>query len=361
MFEKLTQTLDGFLELGIPGYDCVVYHKGECVYRRKNGYADRDNKVPMSGGELYNIYSCSKVITCTAALMLYERGLLGLDDKLSKYLPEFAEMTVKTENGTKKAENDIKIKHLFTMTAGFSYDLNSPQLAKCKEETDGKCPTREVMKYLAKEPLLFEPGESWEYSLCHDVLAAVVEVVSGMKYGEFVRENIFKPLEMHNSTFLLPDSELDRLCAQYYVDADTNTVMERAKSLDFKLGTEYESGGAGCISTVEDYIKFTEGVRTGKLLKPETIKLMTTDYLTDKQREACWVENYGYGLGVRCSTGNDDLTDFGWGGAAGAHLAIDIENEFTMFYAQHVLYSAAQPLRDQLPRIVRDEIKSAQK
>lgn len=240
------------------------------------------------------------------------------------------------------------------MTAGFSYDLNSPQIVKCKEETNGKCPTREVMKYLAKEPLLFEPGEKWEYSLCHDVLAAVVEVVSGMKFGDFVKENIFKPLNMNNSTFSLDDSELDRICSLYYVDSDTNTVMKRSKSLDYKFGTEYESGGAGCISTVEDYIKFLEGVRTGKLITPETIKLMATDYLTDKQRESCWVENYGYGLGVRCSTGNDDLTDFGWGGAAGAHLAIDIENEFTLFYAQHVLNSQLD--RNILHRIVREEI-----
>lgn len=354
MFTKLTQALDSYLDKGIPGYDCIVYHKGKCVYRHQNGYSDKENKIPMNGKELYNIYSCSKVLTCTAALMLYERGMLKLEDKLSEYLPEFANMRVKTENGTKKAENDITIKHLFTMTAGFSYDLNSPQIVKCKEETNGKCPTREVMKYLAKEPLLFEPGEKWEYSLCHDVLAAVVEVVSGMKFGDFVKENIFKPLNMNNSTFSLDDSELDRICSLYYVDSDTNTVMKRSKSLDYKFGTEYESGGAGCISTVEDYIKFLEGVRTGKLITPETIKLMATDYLTDKQRESCWVENYGYGLGVRCSTGNDDLTDFGWGGAAGAHLAIDIENEFTLFYAQHVLNSQLD--RNILHRIVREEI-----
>lgn len=354
MFTELTQTADGFLELGVPGYDCAVYHKGECVYRHWNGYSDKATQTPMNGTELYNIYSCSKVITCTAALMLHERGMLALEDKLSEYLPEFKEMTVKAENGIKKAKNDITIKHLFTMTAGFSYDLNSPQLIKCREETGGRCPTREVMKYLAKEPLLFEPGEKWEYSLCHDVLAAVVEVVSGMKFGEFVKENIFKPLKMVNSTFLLDDSELSRVCTHYRLDADTNTVVERSKITDFKLGSEYESGGAGCISTVEDYIKFLEALRTGKLVKPETIKLMRTDYLTDKQRESYWVRDYGYGLGVRCPrNGDDNVTDFGWGGAAGAFLAIDEKNEFTLFYAQHVLYLPEPLLRYKLTEAVR--------
>lgn len=130
----------------------------------------------MKGNEKYNIYSCSKVITCTAVLQLYEKGLFSLNDKLSDYMPEFYEMTVKTENGVKKAEKPILIKHLFEMTAGFSYNV-TPQIYKCKEETNGRCQTRELMKYLAKEPLLFEPVDRWEYSICHDALAVLVEVV----------------------------------------------------------------------------------------------------------------------------------------------------------------------------------------
>ena len=150
MFSKLTQKLDGFIEMGIPGYDCIVYHKGKCVYRHFNGFSDTENKVPMNGKEIYNIYSCSKVITCTAALMLYEKGLFKLNDKLSKYMPEFEDMYVNTINGLKKAEKSITIKDLFCMTAGFSYGLHSPMIQKCKEETNGRCQTRELMKYLPK-------------------------------------------------------------------------------------------------------------------------------------------------------------------------------------------------------------------
>ena len=359
MFENIKKFCDSFLQMGVPGFDLAVYKGGECILRYMNGYSDLENKVKMNGNERYNIYSCSKVITCTAALQLWEKGLFSLEDKLSDYMPEFKEMTVKTENGIKKAEKSITIKDLFCMTAGFSYDLNSPMIQKCKEETNGRCQTRELMKYLAKEPLLFEPGERWKYSLCHDVLAALVEVVSGMRFGEFVKENIFTPLKMENSTFLLDDSELDKVSMQYRFNNEANKAEIRPKTIDYKLGTEYESGGAGCISTVDDYIKFLEGLRTGKLIKEETIVLMTTNHLTEEQRKNYWVEGYGYGLGVRCPMDEGNITDFGWGGAAGAYLIIDLKNEITAFYAQHVLSSPVQDLKKQLTPIILEAINES--
>ena len=166
MLERTKALCNSFLDMGVPGFDLAVYRDGECILRHTNGYNDVENKVKMNGRERYNIYSCSKVITCVAALQLYEKGLFDLEDKLSDYMPEFKEMTVNTEEGIKKAEKPILIKHLFEMTAGFSYDCDSPSLLKAIEETNGKAPTRKVMEYLAMEPLLFEPGERWDYSLC---------------------------------------------------------------------------------------------------------------------------------------------------------------------------------------------------
>lgn len=354
MFTKLINTLDGFIKEGIPGYDCVVYYKGECVFRKFNGYSDILNKVRMNGKELFNIYSCSKIITCTAALIAYEKGLFSLEDNLSKYMPEFEEMYVKNGDSVKKAEKSIIIKNLFCMMAGFSYDLKAPMIQKCKEETNGKCQTRELMKYLAKEPLLFEPGESWEYSLCHDVLAALVEVVSGMKFGEFVKENIFIPLGMINSTFLLDDSDIDKVSTQYRFNKETNKAEVCPKTIAFKLGSEHESGGAGCISTVDDYIKFLEGLRSGKLIKPETVDLMATNHLDSENRGNYWAEGYGYGLGVRCAIDENATPDFGWGGAAGSMAFVDVKNEYTIFYAQHVLDQPIPDLRDQIKFTVCD-------
>ena len=175
-------------------------------------------------------------------------------------MPEFEQMYVKTEDGVKKAENAITIRHLFTMTAGFDYDLFSPEFMQLREDTDSKCPTREAMKYLAKRPLCFEPGAKWQYSLCHDVLGAVIEVASGMKFEEYVKKNIFDVLGMKDSTFLLPMERLDEVAEHYVFDEEKKRAVPRSKMPDYRLGSEYASGGAGCVSTVNDYIKFLEGM-----------------------------------------------------------------------------------------------------
>ncbi len=354
MFERLTHFLDGFLEMGIPGYDCVVYQKGKCVYRRRNGYSDIEEKIPVRGNERYQIYSCTKPITCTAALQLYEKGCFQLEDELKKYMPEFAQMYVRTPEGIKKAENSIKIKDLFCMTAGFSYNLNSEQLKRAQKETEGKCPTRKTMEYLAREPLLFEPGERYEYSLCHDVLAALVEVLSGELFRDYVRKHIFEPLEMEHSAIHLEKGDWDTLTEQYRYDGE---IINCGNRNEFRLGTEYDSGGAGAVSTVEDYIRFLEALRKGGiLLKSETTDLMSTNCLSESQRRTYTVEGYGYGLGVRCPI-DEKKTDFGWGGAAGAFLAVDRKNEITLFYAQQVRNTPNTQQRYQLMEMVKVAVK----
>lgn len=348
MFEQTIQMMDSFLEMGIPGYDCIVYKDGKEVFRHMNGYSDFENKVPVKGTERYNIYSCSKPITCTAALQLFEKGLYKLEDPLSDYMPEFKTMYVKTEDGIKEAKKHITIKDLFCMTAGFSYNTASEQLKLARKETDGKCPTRETMKYLAKEPLLFEPSTRWQYSLCHDVLAALIEVLTGERFGAYVKKNIFDPLGMDRTTFLLADEEFDTLAEHYRFYPDTKELRNCGKNIQgFKLGSEYESGGAGCISCVDDYIKFLEAMRIGDvILKKETIDLMAQNHLTSEQHATSnMMPGYTYGLGVRTALPGSGKYDFGWGGAAGAYLAIDRVNRATLFYVQHVMNSPNQTIR----------------
>lgn len=348
MFKKLDSLIDRFAELGIPAYDCIVMKDGEVVYRRMGGFSDYEGKVPVNGKERYNIYSASKPITCVAALQLLEQGKFRLSDKLSDYLPEFENITVKTEDGSVPAENPIYIKDLFTMTSGFDYGVGWPVRERMRKE--GPCETREVMKELAKQPLPFQPGKGWQYGLSHDILAALVEVVSGKRFGLYVKENIFDPLGMKNSTFLLPKEELDTLCAQYSYDYKTKEFVNVGKEIQaYKFGSLYESGGAGMISTVEDYSKFLEALRVGDvILKKETVDLMSANMLTEEQAKTFWrVENYGYGLGVRCPKENKSF-DFGWGGAAGAFLMVDRTHGVTAYYAQHVLSSPNGPLRDLL-------------
>lgn len=358
MFEKLTETMDGFIEnLGIPFYDCVVMKDGKCVYRHSNGCTDTDKKTPVTGKELYDIYSCSKLITCTAALQLYEKGKFGLDDYLYLYMPEFENMTVKDENGNiRPAQNKITVRELFTMTAGFGYDVGSPMMRKCVEDTDGECQTLTVMEYLAKEPLLFEPGYRWNYSLCHDVLAALVEKISGMTFGEYVKKNIFDVCGMENSSFLIDESNAERLVCHYSYNNRTEKVEKCPKNVHFRIGTKYESGGAGCVSCVDDYIKFLEALRTYKLLKKETVDLLSTNQMTKEQMDmpSYWVAlKRGYGLGQQCPTKTNKRPDFGWGGAAGSHYFVDCRDGITAFFATQVFgYDKLQSARIAVTDIV---------
>lgn len=355
MFEKLTDLLDSFLDLGTPGFDMCIYKDGECIYRHKNGYSDKENLIPMKGDELYYVYSVSKVITVTAALQLYEKGVFSLDDPLAKYLPEYREMLVKNEDGEPvPAQNMITVRDLFRMTAGFNYRMKGEAMVKFREGTNERCPTKELAKYLAEAVLDFEPGTKWQYSLCHDVLASFIEIWTGERFGEYVRKNIFEPSGMTRSTFLLPPEDRHKLAPQYKYDYSTKETSLTEPTNVYSMWPEYESGGGGCVSTVDDIIKFGEALRTGKLLKQETIDLMTTNQI-GHCLDSFIVEKYAYGLGVRCSIdGSDGITDFGWGGAAGAGLWVDQKNGLTVFYAQHVLNTPVIKKRNRLIFLIKE-------
>ena len=345
MFENINKLLDESQNRGTPGMEVIIYHKGEEVYHTVRGLKEEDG-TKLVGGELYNAYSVSKFITCTAALKLFEEGKIRLEDNLCEYIPAFADMKVKKGDEIVKAEKKITLFHLFNMSAGFNYKVGSEEIMQGILETEGKCPTVKMMDYIAKMPLEYEPGEGWKYSLGHDVLAAVVEVVSGKRFGEFVKDFIFEPLGMKNSTYLFDDSKLDLLCSQYRYGKETGYVNVGKKIQSYKFGSEYESGGAGLVTAATDYILFLEAMRTYKLLSPDTIAKMKTDYLNDYQRPFYkdWGRNgYGYGLGVRAPL--DKRTDYGWGGAAGAIAVVDEPHELTLYYSQHVIASPASSLR----------------
>lgn len=353
MFDRLRSHLDGFIGNGTPGYDMCIMKDGQVVYRRYNGLSDVENGIKMNGNELYFMYSVSKVITVTAALQLYEKGVFDLDDKLEKYLPEYAEMQVKTEDGSRAATKPITVKDLFCMTAGFSYRMKNPAVLKFREETGERCPTREFARYMADAVLDFEPGEKWQYSLCHDVLGSFIEIWTGKKFGEYVKENIFDPLGMRDTTFYLPPEERHKLCPQYRYNGNDGSLKLEGPINVYSMWPEYESGGGGCVSTVEDMMKFGEGLRTGKLLKPETIEMMTTNQIAHCI-DSFTVERYGYGLGVRCSRGGDGISDFGWGGAGGAGIWIDAKNGLVAFYAQHVLNTPLIKKRNNLILLIKE-------
>ena len=336
MFSDLNNLLDGYLRRGVPGFICKVLRNGELIYERVAGFSDREARKPMLGNERFNLYSCSKVITCTAALQLLERGAFALDDEIWRFLPEFENMTRLADDGQSvPANNKITIRHLFAMTSGLDYELHTPELDDLIRTSNGRCPTREACRRIARRALLFEPGTQFQYGLSHDVLAVLIETVSGQPFNDYVTDHIFRPLGMQNSTYLPTEDDVLSLTPQYRYQAGSQKVVRISTANDFRIGSQYASGGAGCVSTIDDYLKFMEGLRTGKLIKPETVRLMATDqlhglpgYFLDEQ--------YGYGLGVRCPKPGSDRRDFGWDGAAGAFMAILPQEGISICYLQHM-------------------------
>lgn len=363
-FEYMKNFMDSLTEWIIPGNSVVIYKDGKKVFEYSSGYSDLEKRIKKTGEEQLYIYSCSKVATVTAALQLYEQGKFLLSDPLYEYLPEFKKMYVKDGDRIKAAENPITIRDLFTMTAGLSYATNTPAFEKARKLTDGKMDTRTVIKCLAEEPLLFEPGARWNYSLCHDVLAVLAEVVSGMRFSEYMKKNIFEPLDMNNSYYHAPNDVI--ISPQYiYEIQDTKNIVElqqkehtsgvvkRAYGNELVFGENYDSGGAGIITTVDDYAKFAAalansgtGLNNNRILSSATVKLMKTNQLNEAQRKTMnWrrLRGYGYGLGVRTlidkaeSGSNSSIGEIGWGGAAGATIIADTEEKVALFYAHHML------------------------
>ena len=363
-FEYMKNFMDSLTEWIISGNSVVIYKDGKKVFEYSSGYSDLEKKIKKTGEEQLYIYSCSKVATVTAALQLYEQGKFLLSDPLYEYLPEFKKMYVKDGDRIKAAENPITIRDLFTMTAGLSYATNTPAFEKARKLTDGKMDTRTVIKCLAEEPLLFEPGARWNYSLCHDVLAVLAEVVSGMRFSEYMKKYIFEPLDMNNSYYHTPNDVI--ISPQYiYEIQDTKNIVElqqkehttgvvkRAYGNELVFGENYDSGGAGIITTVDDYAKFAAalansgtGLNNNRILSSATVKLMKTNQLNEAQRKTMnWrrLRGYGYGLGVRTlidkaeSGSNSSIGEIGWGGAAGATIIADTEEKVALFYAHHML------------------------
>jgi len=348
----LVDYLESLQSYGIPGCDCLIYKDHEPIFRHITGFADAEKTKPLSRNNTYWLFSATKLITCTAAMQLVEKGLIGLDDPVADYLPEYANIKVKDGTTVRPARNPMTIRHLFSMQSGLNYNLNAPSIKKLAEETGYQATTRQIVEALANEPLEFDPGTHFLYSLSHDVLGAVIEVVSGKKLGEYFDENIFRPLGMKNTGFKLTPEIKENLADMFEYNADTMTCTPVAGDNVYVLAPNYESGGAGLISTADDYILFldamcNEGVsRDGyRLLTMESINLMRQDQLHEVSKKDFELFNrpgYSYGLGVRTliekekSGAKSPIGEFGWDGAAGAYALIDVENHLALFYVQHV-------------------------
>ena len=351
-FSKLTAYLDTLSSVGVPGCDLAVWRGHEPIYRHAAGFSDEAGARPVRGDETYNLYSCTKVFTTCAAMQLIERGVVSLDDAVSDYLPAYAKLTVKDGDGVRPAKRVMTVRHLMSMQSGLDCEMETAAINGAIEALGSAATTRQLVEAKAKDPLQFEPGTDFLYSLSHDVLAAVIEAASGKRFSEYLRENIFEPLGLKTVGFRVKTGDEGRMAAQYeFNDAEKRPVLMSRDSNNYRLTPNYESGGAGLISDVADYIAFADALACGgigqngaRILSPEMIQLWSANQLGPNGRRTfdAWRRlGYSYGLGVRTRVNTDiggrgQIGEFGWDGAAGAWAMIDPVNHLSAFFAMHV-------------------------
>lgn len=290
----------------LAGGSLLVRQHGEELCYLEAGMADREKGEAVRRDHIYRLYSMSKPVTAAAAMMLFERGLLDLAEPVSRYLPEFAGQLVEENGKLVPAVREVTVKDLLGMTSGLMYNGNPgltgayvTELFRKVDErllTDQAMTTAEIAGALGKGPLAFHPGSSWLYGTSADVLGAVVEAAAGMTFGEFLKKNIFEPLEMKDTGFFVPEENRDRLAAAYRLNAAgeleryTQNHLGIINAMDRQPA--FESGGAGLVSTIDDYARFAqmllnEGELDGRrILQPATVRFMTAGQLTQAQREA---------------------------------------------------------------------------
>ena len=406
--QKIAPSLnDLYLKNGkFPGFVSAVARKGKVVHYETIGFADLETGESLKKDSLFRIYSMSKPITGVALMILLEEGKLRLNDPVSLYIPEFGktQVLIVNEDGTSTLIDQTKvmtIRDLATHTSGIAYDFTANKaLAKIYRENELSpyftinTPTKETLvsgmissektykdicsfaeALASKAPLMHQPSERYTYSMGMDVLGCIIERVSGVKFDEFLNTRIFKPLNMQDTFFSVPESKRDRFTTLYAEVKDLKTFMPdmgdsipddltmlrvdgKQNSAYFKEATLFD-GGSGLVSSTEDYLKFAQMLLNGgklgdqRILSRKSVELMSGNHLPDTFSSDAYLETaggYRRGAGIGLTVGL--LTDpakagqygskgmFFWGGAASTIFWIDPEEELVAVLMTQVLGSS---------------------
>ena len=365
--ERISNVIQKGVDDGrIAGGVALVARHGKVAYLKAVGMADRDTKKPMRADNIFRICSMSKPITSVAVMMLYEEGRFTLNQPVSDFIPEFKNKKVldppfpqdKTSppGALVDAKRPITVRHLLTHTSGLTYQWN-PRVGKAyvdanigagllqQEGTIGQ-----AVKKLAAQPLIFQPGDAWEYSLSDDVLGYFVEVVSGMPLDKFFQERIFKPLGMKDTGYYFSDEKAARFATAYtyYPDKGLQPIVDGqvVKEGQFPYSADYPyrgprtyfSGGGGLSSTAEDYYRFCQMMLNGgqlngtRLLSRKSVELISQNHAQGK------LDEMGYGLGFGVTSEPRFLTELGsvgsyyWGGFYYTAFVIDPKEDMVVVF-----------------------------
>ena len=392
--DMFRRTMQAEVDKGnIPGMVIMVNRKGKLVYSEVIGYQDKDAGTALKKDSIFRIYSMTKPLVSVAAMILAEDGKITLQDPVSKYLPEFAEMKVSV--GTKDAagnlvytlapaERPITVIDLLRHTSGIGYaEITKNPVIKQAYAAAGlwreggtdydqrRITPQEEVTGLARAPLSTQPGTNWEYGMSVDLLGRVVEAASGKRLGQFISERILQPLQMTDTGFQVPADKLGRLAQPLAIDP---TSKQPNKMLDVAIAPANDSGGAGAVSTAGDYMNFVSMMLNGgslnnqRILSPMTVRLMSSNQLGSRSmtpltpgQVLMGVDGYTFGLGfmVRQDDGNSAVPgsagEYMWAGAGGTFFWIDPKQELAVVAMSQV----PGPVRPYYRRVIKEMISSA--
>ena len=351
--QYLNKLIEGEINSGeINGASVRIIHKNQIVWNEIFGHADKEKKINTEKNTIYRMYSMSKPITAVAVMILYERGQLDLLAPVSNYLEGFKDQKVLTKDGLINPGRSVTIQDLLNMTSGVVYpDENiesGRMMIKLYQEADERhykgdpMGTVEFCNRIGQNPLEFSPGERWQYGASADILGAVVEVISNMKLSDFLKKEILDPLGMVDTGFYVPKDKQARFAQNYMFDWNAKALLPFSDSFlatyDMTSPPGFESGGAGLVSTLDDYSRFATMLVNGgsldniNILGRKTVEYLGTPQLTKEQALSYnWDTQYGYSYGnlVRSmvdptkATSNGSIGEFGWDGWTGNYFFVD--------------------------------------
>lgn len=361
--ERIRQiTEEAIAEGTMAGVQILVRQHGEEIFYEQQGYADIENQKPIQRDTIFRLYSMSKPLTAAAAMILVDQGKLDLGQQVAEILPGFADVKVETPEGVRPAKSMVLVHHLLNMTSGLTYGDDgtaageeiTKYLEACIEKmyTDQAVSTVDFANHIGTIPLAFDPGASWQYGLSADVLGAVIEKVSGMKFGEFMQKYLFGPLGMKDTGFYVPEEKQDRLVTAYETVGKGQVIPYYGDHLvisnSMKEQPAFESGGAGLVSTIDDYSRFAQmllngGVLDGvRVLSKKTVEFFTHGGLNPQQQaglDNTWAFNltgFSYEKLMRIAVDTEKACyiagkgEYGWDGWLGCYFANLPEDDITI-------------------------------
>jgi len=389
--ERITDHLErNYVEPGkIAGCQVTVARHGHTAFFKSYGRMDIERNKPMADDAIFRIYSMTKPITSVALMTLYEKGYFQLNDPVSRFVPSWKNHRVwisgeGADMVTEAPQRPVTFRDVLSHTSGLTYGGGLPGVGlqhpvdKIYRElkvrsVGGADPMHVFLDKLGQVPLLFQPGQRWMYSLATDVCGALVEVISGRPFADYLRDEIFEPLGMKDTAFQVAPDKLDRFCANYQRGPDKKLkLIDDPAASQFAAEPGFKSGGGGLTGTSADYMRFCEMLRRGgeldgkRILGPRTLEMMHMNHLPggkDLTQLALGTfsetanEGVGFGLGFastmsQVETASLGAGDYYWGGAASTIFWVDPKEDLAVVFMTQLMPSGTFNFRGQLKSLI---------